>query len=165
MLLSGCGQKGEELVIKDRIPQERRTDGTTVTAVTSGSAGQVRTTTQNGETSVSTRGSMMKVGGKNIDLGIEIYPGAHVAEGGTMSADGPSAKVKMAHFSTPDPVSKVTAFYKRKLGNGVASAGGSVGGNEAQSLSKKDGSVSWSINVSRNEGDKETHFSIMRAED
>ncbi len=52
------------------------------------------------------------------DLGTEIYPGsAPTKEGSKMSL--PNASVVSGTYLTSDPVSKVEAFYKDKLGSGA----------------------------------------------
>jgi hypothetical protein len=55
-------------------------------------------------------------------LGAAIYPGSKAADSGS-SLDLPSGSVTTAVFSTPDPVSKVEAFYKDKFGPDASSFG------------------------------------------
>ncbi|MGA2250601.1 hypothetical protein [Terracidiphilus sp.] len=49
------------------------------------------------------------------DLGVAIYPGATPAEGGS-KMEVLTASIVTAVYLTPDPVSKVEAFYKDKFG-------------------------------------------------
>ena len=49
------------------------------------------------------------------DLGVPLYPGATVGEGG-MHMTLPTGSVVTAVYDTSDPVSSVVAFYKGKLG-------------------------------------------------
>ena len=53
------------------------------------------------------------------DLGTEIYPGAVPAQGGS-KVDMSSVSTVIGVYVTPDPVSKVEAFYKDKFGGGIS---------------------------------------------
>ena len=63
-------------------------------------------------------------GGSAVDTGVPAYPGAETPEGQTGVVLG-MAGLKMQQYTTRDPVDKVVAFYKDKLGpNAVVTQSG-----------------------------------------
>jgi len=64
-----------------------------------------------------TAGSSARVSAS--DLGIDIYPGATRHEGGMQITTAKGSTVS-AVFSTDDPLDKVVAFYKDKMGGGLS---------------------------------------------
>jgi hypothetical protein len=55
------------------------------------------------------------------ELGTEIYPGAEPKKSGSMRMSIAGSSVVSAAFLTSDPVDKVVAFYKDKLGSNATS--------------------------------------------
>jgi len=77
----------------------------------------------NGNVTVSTPGGTLTAG-SNVavseeQLGVAIYPGSTHREGG-LSVSTAQGSTVSAVFSTSDPVDKVVAFYKDKLGSGAS---------------------------------------------
>jgi hypothetical protein len=96
--------------------------------------------------------------GKNVnvseaDLGVPFYPGATRGEGG-LHMSLPTGSVDTAVFTTDDPVSAVTAFYKGKLGENesdINSDTGTVLTSGKQGANGKSGTM---ITIGPGSGDK-----------
>jgi hypothetical protein len=75
--------------------------------------------TENGKTTTSILGTTVTSANSATftaaDLGVDIYPGATPADGGS-KMEVAAASIVTAVYLTPDPVSKVEAFYKDKFG-------------------------------------------------
>jgi hypothetical protein len=86
----------------------------------------------NGNVSISTPNGTITTGkSANVtaeDLGVDLYPGA-VSNEGSMNMKSPTGSMVTAVFTSSDPVDKVVAFYKDKMGDQasvVRSGNGSV---------------------------------------
>ena len=111
-LLCGCG------------PRPGDTSTTTVTTpdgqatVTTQKDGEKSTVTVNAPDGTYTATSQNSV--TEAELGVPFYPGAKAEGGGSYAAvnqaKGQAGKAAGVTLSTPDPVDKVVAFYKDKLG-------------------------------------------------
>jgi hypothetical protein len=73
-----------------------------------------------GNVSISTPGGTITAGqNANLtaaDLGVDIYSGATASEG-SMNMKTPNGSMVTAVYLSPDPVDKIVAFYKEKLGD------------------------------------------------
>jgi hypothetical protein len=104
------------------------------------------TTDSKGNGTISVPGIGAISAGKNVDvsaadLGVPLYPGATVGEGG-MHMTLPTGSVVTAVYDTSDSVSSVVAFYKGKLGaneSDIDTANGSVLTSGAQGANGKSG--------------------------
>jgi hypothetical protein len=72
-----------------------------------------------GNVSISTPGGTITAGqNANLtaaDLGVDIYSGATASEG-SMNMKTPNGSMVTAVYLSPDPVDKIVAFYKERLG-------------------------------------------------
>jgi hypothetical protein len=75
------------------------------------SSGNVSISTPNGTI---TTGQSANVSA--ADLGVDLYPGATTGEG-SMNMKTPNGSMVTAVYLSPDPLDKIVAFYKEKLGD------------------------------------------------
>ena len=98
-------------------------------------------------------------GVSEADLGVPIYPGASRREGG-MQINSASGSMVTVVFSTSDPVDKVVAFYKDKLGENASVIQSPTGAVISAGEKNKQGVV---ITVGTdNSNDGATTIAIMR---
>jgi HAMP domain-containing protein len=73
-----------------------------------------------GNVSLSTPGGTITAGQNATftaaDLGVDLYPGATTSEG-SMNMQTPNGSMVTAVYLSSDPVDKIVAFYKEKLGD------------------------------------------------
>ena len=123
-------------------------------AVHVGRSGDVVLSTPNGTISTGDASAVSET-----DLGVPIYPGATRREGGMQIRSAAGTMVTVV-FSTPDPVSKVVAFYRTKLGDNISVIESGTGAVISAGEQNKQGVV---ITIGTDSGiDGGTKIAIMR---
>jgi hypothetical protein len=94
------------------------------------------------------------------ELGVDVYPGAEPKKSGSMRMSIAGNSVVSAAFLTSDPVDKVVAFYKDKLGSDATSM--EFGGTSILTSKKSDHEqVSVTIVQHANQADGRTQIQIQ----
>lgn len=99
-----------------------------------------------------------------IDAGVPVYPGARNVSAETFSSRlkpiDRERLVKMVRYETEDPVTKVTAFYKEKLGGKVQVLERTTGGSPAAVIRAEIGGKSKFLMITANEDTEKTEILI-----
>lgn len=99
------------------------------------------------------------------EVGIPFYPGAKTAHKGQLVQTGEQqGKFIQVHFTTPDSVDKVKAFYQGKLPGVEARMDMSTADSRMVQMVLEAGSTQKSVVIARRKEDKETGITLMRVE-
>jgi hypothetical protein len=111
LLLTACG-KATEKAAEKMIESQAAKDGTQAKVDLQDGKARISTTDAQGQT------SQLEMGGAKVseaDLGVPLYPGAQLQEGGSSRVETPDGRMVMVQLTSGDAPDKVAAYYREQL--------------------------------------------------